>query len=65
MPDDSAGEQSQIDDPRLFQAVQEYLGAIEKGTRVNRRDFVAKYPDIAVELADCLDAPGVRQFCGG
>jgi serine/threonine protein kinase len=44
------------EDPRVFQAVQEYLAALEGGARPNRSAFLARNPDIASAVAECLDA---------
>lgn len=43
------------DDPRLLAAVREYMGALENGERPSREEFLARYPDITRELAECLD----------
>ena len=43
-----------LDDPRVFQAVQEYLAALEAGRKPDRDAFVARHPDIAPALAQCL-----------
>jgi eukaryotic-like serine/threonine-protein kinase len=43
------------DDPRLLQAVQEYLDELERGRRPQRPDFLRRYADIADPLARCLD----------
>jgi serine/threonine protein kinase len=43
------------DDPRLLQAVQEYLEEIEAGRRPNRQDLLRRYPGLAEPLARCLD----------
>ena len=43
------------DDPRLVEAVQQYMTALDAGQRPNRRDFVAQHPEIAGELSACLD----------
>ncbi|HEY7310310.1 MAG TPA: serine/threonine-protein kinase [Gemmataceae bacterium] len=43
------------DDPRLLQAVQEYLDLLERGQHPHRQDFLRRYPDIAEPLACCLD----------
>ena len=43
------------EDPRLFAAVQEYMAALESGSRPNRKEFLARHADIADELAACLD----------
>lgn len=42
------------EDPRLLSAVEEYLSAIESGRRPNRQEFVARYPEIARELSECI-----------
>jgi serine/threonine protein kinase len=42
-------------DPRLLQAVQEYLEELEGGRRPQREDFLQRYADIAGPLARCLD----------
>lgn len=39
---------------RLFEAVQEYLNALEAGLRPSRRELVAENPAIADELSACL-----------
>jgi serine/threonine protein kinase len=41
--------------PRLLAAMREYQAAADAGRRPSRRDFLARYPDVADELADCLD----------
>ncbi|MCI0639208.1 MAG: protein kinase [Gemmataceae bacterium] len=43
------------DDPRLMQAVQEYLAELEAGKRPSRHDILRRYPDLAQPLAQCLD----------
>ncbi len=48
--DDSA------DDPRVVQAVREYMAAVESGSRPNRQVFLARHGDIAEPLAECLEA---------
>ncbi len=42
-------------DPRLVKAVQDYVTAAEAGQRPSRQEWIARHPDIAVELAQCLD----------
>ncbi|HVX86429.1 MAG TPA: serine/threonine-protein kinase [Phycisphaerae bacterium] len=39
----------------LVEAVREYMAALEAGLRPSRREFAARYPEIADELAPCLD----------
>jgi len=43
------------DDPRLMQAAQEYLQDLEAGRRPNRKEFLRRFPDLVVPLAQCLD----------
>ena len=43
------------DDPRLAQAMEEYLAELETGIRPNRQRLLARYPDIAEELEACLE----------
>jgi eukaryotic-like serine/threonine-protein kinase len=43
------------EDPRLVQAVQEYLSQLEAGHRPDRQEFLGRYPDLAGPLAQCLD----------
>lgn len=42
------------DDPRVVAAVREYLSALEAGRRPDRRKLLARHPEIAAELSDCL-----------
>jgi serine/threonine protein kinase len=52
----STGARADADeDPRLLAAVQEYMAALESGKRVSRQELLARHPDIAKELSDCLD----------
>ncbi len=53
-PPPVANDDSLADDPRVVQAVQEYLVALEAGEPVDRDVYVARHPDIAAELAECL-----------
>jgi tRNA A-37 threonylcarbamoyl transferase component Bud32 len=48
-------EDAQGDDPRLVAALREYQIALEAGSRPNRQAFLTQYPEIADELAECLD----------
>jgi hypothetical protein len=49
-PDESAE-----DDPRLVEAVRQYQAALDAGGQPSKREFISRYPDIAAELAECLD----------
>jgi serine/threonine protein kinase len=42
-------------DPRLKQAVQDFLDQLEAGRRPDRQEFLRRYPDLAVPLGHCLD----------
>jgi WD40 repeat protein/serine/threonine protein kinase len=44
-----------VDDPRLVQALEEYRSALDAGRRPDRQAFLARHPEIAEALADCLD----------
>lgn len=52
-PDDLAA--SLPDDPRLVKAVESYLAELEAGRTPSRSQFLARYPDLQVPLAACLD----------
>jgi serine/threonine protein kinase/Tfp pilus assembly protein PilF len=60
---------SPSDDSAVLRAVQEYLAALEAGQPPHRDEFLARHPQIAEALADCLDglemmhtvAPQLRQ----
>jgi len=43
------------EDPRVVEAVEIYLQALEEGQVPDRDRFLAQYPDIAGVLAECLD----------
>lgn len=45
----------EFDSPEVVAAVAVYQAAVTAGRRPGRREFLARYPDIAAELADCLD----------
>ncbi len=44
-----------LDDPRVVEALDEYLAALESGQKPDREEFLARNPAIAAVLADCLD----------
>src|ERR1041385_1184546 len=43
------------DDPRLMDAVKEYLAEIEAGRIPDRQALLRRYPDLKEALAQCLD----------
>jgi serine/threonine protein kinase/tetratricopeptide (TPR) repeat protein len=43
------------DDPRVTQALEEYLAALEAGRPPDRPEFLARHADIAAALGKCLD----------
>ena len=45
---------SSLDDPRVLAALEEYMDALESGERPNRDAFLAKHPQIADVLEECL-----------
>jgi serine/threonine protein kinase len=42
------------ENPRLVEALREYQAALDSGRRPSRKDFLARYSDIATELSECL-----------
>src|SRR5437899_3109414 len=42
-------------DPELLAAVREYMNALDAGLRPSRREWLARYPEIAEQLGPCLD----------
>jgi serine/threonine protein kinase len=44
-----------IDDPRVAAAMEDYLNALEAGQCPPRQPFLAQHPEIAGELASCLE----------
>jgi eukaryotic-like serine/threonine-protein kinase len=46
---------AESDDPRVTRAVEEYLNALKDGRRPERGEFLARHPEIAGVLAECLD----------
>ena len=49
------GSASSRADSRVTIALERYLGEIEAGRTPDRNAFLAEHPDVAEELADCLD----------
>jgi serine/threonine protein kinase len=58
-PPSSAGTPEHVpsgpDDPRVIEALREYLAALEAGQRPNRREFLDRHPETARALAAALD----------
>src|SRR5262249_39954976 len=46
---------AELDDPRIVEALEEYLQAVEAGERPNRQAFLARHAEIAQALDSCLD----------
>ena len=44
-----------VDDPRIVEALEKYLAAIEAGEKPNRQAYLARHAEIAGALAECLD----------
>jgi serine/threonine protein kinase/Flp pilus assembly protein TadD len=49
-----AGQSASLDDPRVHQAMEEYLRLLQAGERPDRDAFLARYPEVATALAACL-----------
>ena len=45
-----------LDDPLVISGIRQYRTELEAGGRPDRQDLLARYPEIADELAGCLDA---------
>ncbi len=43
-----------LDDPRIAQAMQEYLAAVESGRPISRSAFLSRHADLGPELSNCL-----------
>jgi serine/threonine protein kinase len=46
---------AELDDPRVVEALDEYLAALENGRKPDRSGFLARHAEIAVALAECLE----------
>src|SRR5438132_6064545 len=44
-----------LQDDSVIRALEEYRAALEAGHKPNRDDFLARYPERAQSLAECLD----------
>lgn len=49
------------DDPRMLQAAREYLAELEAGRQPDRKNYLQRYPDLAVALEDCFDGIDMAQ----
>jgi serine/threonine protein kinase len=47
---------SSLDDPRVIEALDQYMAALEAGQSPNRQAFLARHAELAGPLAECLDA---------
>ncbi len=45
----------QLDDPRVVEALDEYLAALETGKKPDRQEFLSRHSAIADALAECLE----------
>jgi serine/threonine protein kinase len=52
-------------DARLAKALERYVNACEAGTPPDRDEFLADYPEIAAELAECLDGLALVNAAAG
>jgi serine/threonine protein kinase len=46
----------QPEDPRVTRALEDFQALLEQGQQPNRQEFLARYPEVAASLADCLEA---------
>lgn len=53
---DAAAASAGSDDPRVVECLEDYMAAVAEGRRPDRDALLARYPEIAGELAPCLDA---------
>jgi serine/threonine protein kinase len=57
LPDEASGVGAvSTDNPEVVRAVREYLKGMEAGQKPNRREFLARYREVADAVAECLDA---------
>jgi serine/threonine protein kinase len=64
LPRSSVGTKSgSVDDPRVVEAVQAYLAALESGNPPDRGEFLSRYLDLAEVLSGCLDALDMVHAC--
>jgi tRNA A-37 threonylcarbamoyl transferase component Bud32 len=51
----SRAEQPPVEEDRLVVALRAYQTAVEEGRRPDRDEFLALYPEVAEDLAECID----------
>ena len=54
-----------LEDPRVVEALEEYLALLESGQKPNRQAFLARHATLAGELAQCLDGLEALHGAGG
>jgi serine/threonine protein kinase len=54
-PKNNREQDPMLDDPRVVEALEQYLASVEAGDRPNREEFLQRHTDIASALAECLD----------
>jgi serine/threonine protein kinase len=52
------------EDPRVMDAARDYLAELEAGRRPDRRAYLGRHPEIAAELAECLDGIDLAHGAG-
>ena len=56
LPESRAGAVRSLDDLSVIRALEDYCEALQQGQRPDRQQLLEKYPELARELAQCLDA---------
>src|SRR5690348_4275495 len=54
-----------LDDPRVHEAMEEYLKLLQAGQRPDRRAFLTRYADVADALELCLQGLDLVHAAGG
>src|SRR5580698_6753398 len=49
------------DDPRILAVSRDYLAELAAGRRPDRQSFLARYPELAEALSECLDGIDLAQ----
>lgn len=52
------------DDPRLLRMAREYLAELEAGRKPNRRDYIARHPELAEDVEQYLDGVELAHAAG-